>query len=396
MKQYLFLLLFVSSFLHSQNVQVCEKERTSSDVHVIDVYSAFKQTLPLLPLSRVCSDIEFVPLETTDECLLDEALTKIVITSTDIIVCDYTRGYRFNRKGKFINSIGQKGEGPGEYLRPDAMEVDVVNKWVYFADSRKQRVLKYDYEGNYIGEFKLPVASSFLVGYKEGGFIIVDDYYGFKKPRDRFSLLFYSEKNKSLISRMKCEYKNKIPALSIVKSSAYLYNGDAYLKDYWSDTIYRAVSPLRLIPHAVLKKGKFVSRTTDDKSLLTGKEDPNDRMVLSVSRIRETHRYIFLSANKGVVVYDKNEGNTYAGKYDEPLCFVDDLYGGAGVKANDFAWHGRDNDIYTFCASFEAIEELAKNNKHLISNERYERYRTLVAGLTSEDNPVVMILKMKK
>lgn len=51
-------------------------------------------------------------------------------------------------------------------------------------------------------------------------------------------------------------------------------------------------NPLHLESYAVIERGKFENRTRNDESLVTGKEDVRDRMVLDIGRITETDRYI--------------------------------------------------------------------------------------------------------
>ena len=88
--------------------EVCQKLTSGQDkeIYLIEAYSAFQEMDEALPLSKVVEDVEFIPLETTEECLLDEYLNNITVTATDIIVYDYKKAYRFDRRGKFINAIG--------------------------------------------------------------------------------------------------------------------------------------------------------------------------------------------------------------------------------------------------------------------------------------------------
>ena len=50
-------------------------------------------------------------------------------------------------------------------------------------------------------------------------------------------------------------------------------------------------------------------------SMLTGKEGPNNKTVLEIYRIAETDRYILLSSNKAIFIYDKVLEKTFAGGY---------------------------------------------------------------------------------
>jgi len=60
----------------------------------------------------------------------------------------------FNKSGKFIKRIGAKGQGPGEFMRPQAMEVDYQGS-IYIADHSSRRINKYDKDGEFISSFLL-------------------------------------------------------------------------------------------------------------------------------------------------------------------------------------------------------------------------------------------------
>lgn len=192
------------------------KKTASGNEHLIDFYSAYQKILPILSMSQFAEDIEFIPLETKGDCLLDDYIRDIIITKDDILVFDYTRCYRFNKNGKFINSIGTRGQGPGEYVKARSMTVDTVNQWVYFSDNSTSRLVKYDYNGKYLSDLNVNISSASNCWYKPMEFILKSDYYQFQEKEKRYSLFLFSEKEKKIISRMKCENNNKIPALAML------------------------------------------------------------------------------------------------------------------------------------------------------------------------------------
>lgn len=70
-------------------------------------------------VSDYASSIRYVSLETKEECLLNEEL-QVIVSSQYIFIHDFPadKVYRFDaNNGKFLNTIGKKGQGPGEYKR---------------------------------------------------------------------------------------------------------------------------------------------------------------------------------------------------------------------------------------------------------------------------------------
>lgn len=52
--------------------------------------------------------------------------------------------------GKFINFIGKSGNGPGEFILPQFL--DVSNDTVFLLDSRRKKIIYFDLNGNYLND----------------------------------------------------------------------------------------------------------------------------------------------------------------------------------------------------------------------------------------------------
>lgn len=169
------------------------------------------------------------------------------------------------------------------------------------------------------------------------------------------------------------------------------------MKDFWCDTIYQMIDPYRLQSYAILDKGTFERRTRDDKTLTTGKEDATDKKVLDIIRISETDRYILICSNRVNVIYDKTTQKVYGGgdlEEYEKLGVQDDLYGCPGIRSDYFPKGVIGNTLCTFRHAYEFIEN--GKGKHSITDSRYKAYREMVDNLAEDDNPVIMIVKVKK
>ena len=391
MKKLLLLFLIVSQVIvsYSQEARIMQKKTSKNEIR-IDLYSAYQNKAPILQISQFAEDIEFIPLETNEKCLLDDYLKNIIVTKDDIIVFDYNGCYRFNRNGKFLNKIGTKGNGPGEYTKPMSIVVDTLNHWVYFSDYHSGRFVKYDYSGRYLEDLRVENMGSHNTLYKPQEIIVEKDFYQFAPKEERYSLLYYSESQKKIISKMRCDYDKEIPRLAMCNPISYSYKGGMYMKDFWCDTIYQLTNPQKLVSHAIINRGRLGYRTQDDKSLISGVEDSEERITIAVHSIAETDRFIFIGSNQGRIVYDKKSDKTIAANYDVPL--MDDLYGSPGLVY--FVSTANENEVYQAIHAYEFIEN--GDGKHSITDARYDAYRKMVDGLDEEDNPVIMIVKIKK
>lgn len=90
-----------------------------------------------------------------------------------IFLVDNKKGLlKFDYEGKFIQTIGKKGEGPDEYLVPTAIYLDEKENIVLVSDWQKMVVNSYDLEGNFIASSK-KLAGQPISFYKEDSTILV-------------------------------------------------------------------------------------------------------------------------------------------------------------------------------------------------------------------------------
>ena len=144
MKQYYYYLL-ISGFLLFSCTEVKE-----GDLPVIPV-DIVNNTVSQLPLSEIAETITAIELELTDESLIHPKYIKRIILSDDMVIIAQTSNiFIFNRNGKFIRSIGSKGQGPGEYMEIRNMAFDEKNKRL-FVNSNTE-IICYDLQGKVIKE----------------------------------------------------------------------------------------------------------------------------------------------------------------------------------------------------------------------------------------------------
>lgn len=106
-------------------------QQIDPDLPVIDLEKEY-------PVKRIdiheIADVEYIPLETTDESVLMNGWEKS-ISDKYIILADTGNGtYRFlifDRQGKYIRTIDRQGQGPGEYLNFNAFDVDFEKEEIY-------------------------------------------------------------------------------------------------------------------------------------------------------------------------------------------------------------------------------------------------------------------------
>lgn len=86
---------------------------------------------------------------------------------------------RFDSHGKFINSVGIVGRGPGEYIRADDFCIDINNGDIEYLSLTEQNISKYSSSGGFIANQKIPGYPYSFTKYPNGYYLFckgpVDD-----------------------------------------------------------------------------------------------------------------------------------------------------------------------------------------------------------------------------
>ena len=67
--------------------------------------------------------------------------------------------FRFSKNGTFLNAIGQRGEGPGEYREMDSFFVG--KDCVYVCDMSKRTIYSYSFDGKFLHSLSFPYSLVF-------------------------------------------------------------------------------------------------------------------------------------------------------------------------------------------------------------------------------------------
>lgn len=122
---------------------LCSCQTTPKNDELLHVSASSKQ------MSDLVSDYSLIVLETLDDNLILDP-TVVKFTNKYILILDRFSPskslYVFDHKGKYVGKVGNKGEGPGEYIMPHQFVVDETNKKLYLRDMATNSMLVYSLE----------------------------------------------------------------------------------------------------------------------------------------------------------------------------------------------------------------------------------------------------------
>lgn len=103
---------------------------------------------PYLPMSVLVDTIESVRLQLPSPYfwgMVDNVISK----DSCYYISDRKQemAFRFDKNGTFLNTIGQRGEGPGEYREMDSFFVG--KDCVYVCDMSKRTIYSYGFDGEF-------------------------------------------------------------------------------------------------------------------------------------------------------------------------------------------------------------------------------------------------------
>ena len=153
---WILMLLFCFSCSSKSGRDAVEKSdaKPSVTVDLVDYMEGEKEDE--IALSGLVDSLAYIPLQTPDDLPVD-VLLAVKMSSDDILVMDRQQKlYRFDSHGHFLNLIGSRGEGPGEYVSAVDFEIDASRDAVYLFDIFRKKIKVYQMSGAFVQDIVVP------------------------------------------------------------------------------------------------------------------------------------------------------------------------------------------------------------------------------------------------
>jgi hypothetical protein len=123
--------------------------------------------------SMVITGVNYIPLETSEQCLISY-LSKVLYFDNKFYISNFYKEkaiFVFARDGKFLNKIGREGRGPMELEDPVDFDIDEKGH-VYIYDNSDKKIIVYTSQGDKLNEFDVPLRffEFFFIGNGKGFF----------------------------------------------------------------------------------------------------------------------------------------------------------------------------------------------------------------------------------
>jgi hypothetical protein len=345
-------------------------------------------------------DIEYVPLETKNSnvfsCASNSIIRgKLVFGHNFYIIQCLHDILMFKDNGFFDKKIGTRGRGPNEYLVAHDVQVDEKNQEIYILAGWQQKFFVYSTNGDLIRTFQIPFFCSEFVFVENGILCYSENHMG--NIEKSYNLI---DTNGNIIK----SFSNKYPfqnhdAYGILGENLfYHFNTQVFNKEVYSDTVYLYKNG-EFYPHLVINVGDKLI-TPDARSKFEGKYLADKyisplklfefgnyvyyEFIYRVSNPRTLYCFIGSKNDDFQVVFNRDQGiinDIDGGPSILPMVIKDDRTMIAQVDALQFKQHVASEEFKNFVPKFpEKKKELEK----------------LANSMKETDNPVLMIIRLKK
>ena len=226
----------------------CNGKRDMSLTNSFDVEKAPQK---MIKMQEVIPNFTIVPLETNDESLIQ--YVKKVILYDDLIFILDDQGPLvaiFDKKGKFVQTIGRKGNGPGEFYFPTDFIIDPKRNQLELFDGFRRQILIYDLQGNFRKRIPISVDGHYFIKFDDETYLIYTNMWNEKRMPYK---LLRIDKTGKLISK-ELPYSEKM--MQTVKSPFVQIGADRYIfSEHSNDTIFE-ITRKKIRPFIYINLGK--------------------------------------------------------------------------------------------------------------------------------------------
>lgn len=178
-----------------------------------------------------------VPIEEPTDYHIDR-VTKVEVYNGDYYVLsasDVAGLMVFNKDGKFVRKIANKGNGRGEYTRIFDFTIDKKNNRILMLCDNASNVKIYDLQGEYLDSKLISEASFRSIACINGKILCTTDHQGFTKSNNLFYL--FDEKFNLVKSGTEVS-DNNMGVTSLIPSSLKVCGEKFVYSDFYTHTLY--------------------------------------------------------------------------------------------------------------------------------------------------------------
>ncbi len=401
------LLLLVFAFLYSFNIQNDKVSKANPDNFFQIKYETLLKKKETIGLSQIATNVEYIKLETKDDCLLWGGVKKYLFTDNFLFISNKDHILKYSRDGKFIKKIGAPGRGPGEIDLIINMSILPDKKLIIVQTNVGRKLLYFTFDGDFVKTITFTSFVPYVKVLRDGKYLTHDDG-GSGKNKYTFCLLNEKMDTLSVIKNYNhWVYTQKMmigigfPQFEPYYESA----GRNYFKTMYNDTVF-SVSSDKIIPCYFIDLGKYRLPI----ELRPERLGPENMQKFQDKRSDYYFATVFQGSDKLFLTtycYGKNPQNYFlfnpkdqtgsllVNKSSVSTGFVNDWDGGI-----DFWPIGSINDKQVFMPINildiqKELDRIKTNKEPIKFPEKQQQLIKMISESDPFNNPIIMIMTLK-
>ena len=337
--------------------------------------------------------VDYILLQTSPECIVSN-IWALKIRDDKIFTFNNRSVFVWNKSGEFIRKIGKQGNGPGEMLMPTDFAISPDGNTIAIWDNYRETMNKYDLMGKHLWSKKMgPRQVCNFCWAKSGQFILYSNYATLTTKECSFYLMDqFGDNIKQLLPFEKDEYGDSYMSYYNFPTYGSLQYAQKNLDNLvYSLNIKDELKPCYKVEFDCgnLEKDKFKKYMYDPHSLFEAVKNDESAYVII---FHENDKFYAITYNKGnersTNILLKNNNGQFLIKHNprnfDPLGEIIPIF---------------NNDTIILIVEPYKLKASLKNMLPAVKAQMGQSFATLekIAKETSEeDNPVLLILKMKE
>ena len=259
------IILVILLFLFSCDHAAKKNNQTENVLPVLDmeyVYEHIDKADTSFLWNDIIANERFIPLETTEECLIGRGSWSAVSFGNDFLVYAPVGlpapVFQFDSCGRFIRRIAQYGKGPGE-MTGFLWNVIPFHNDRYVMIGNSYKTIVKDSDGNLIRDL---IDTQFLLRYPyDSGFVYVNQYQRF--PNDS-TFLCFTDSLGNVVKELKEPGEERViseqpgtPLTGLDLRNIHFTDEKLWLMKSYNDTLFRITEERTVEPCLVLYRGKY-------------------------------------------------------------------------------------------------------------------------------------------
>lgn len=358
----------------------------------------------ILPLKDEIESVSYIPLkETADDASIIDGVASYTITSKHIYLLPVkeARIVKFDRKGHFIKTIINKGQGPNEFNGVITnIQADEKNDRLYLYNT--ENIWEYTLDGKFINKHTHEYLSVLTYKMQNDKFAAVAlPYVPFKTGS--FGLGIFTKSGDEIITKNnftseyvsmdKAGFTIRIATVPVSTPCSILFKAGC------NDTIFR-ITENSIVPTCVVKLNNSKEEIINSLDVTNFKSMslPPKESDIIVTDLMETSRRIYIRFQYEnyfhVASLDKKTGIVYIEKCCQPVNFselsdANLLMGMVGTLSfNNFPIWGQ-------VIGQELVQVVSPYELSLYSNSQQVEIPSELQNIDEYDNPIFIIYKLK-